>query len=85
MRPNQYDASARIMKVGKRIAITIVVCVPFLIVFAYLTRNLIKSSAIQIVCFMLIMGIVVLIEELISRKREKIKKETQIERKDVFR
>ena len=85
MRPTNVDMTARIMKVGKRIAITILICLPFLVLFAYFTRKIITSNALQIVCFMLIMGVVVLIEEIIARKREKQKKDTEIERRDVFR
>ena len=74
-----------IMKVAKRIAITILCCVPVMVIFGYLTRNLIKSDALQIVCFMLIMGIAVAIVEVIARAKEK-EKEQEIETKrDVFK
>lgn len=87
MRPvnNNPETYSAIMKVGKRIAITILVCVPFLIVFAYLMRNIITSNVVLIICFVLIMGIAVLIEEIIARKREKVKKETIVEKRDVFK
>ena len=63
------------MKVAKRIAITMLCCVPFLIIFAYLTRNVITSNGLQILCFVLIMGVVVLIEELVEVE----------DKKDVFK
>lgn len=84
---NQNEIMQNAMKVGKRIAITILCCVPFLIAFAYLTRDVIKSNALQILIFVLFMGFVVLIEEVIVRNREKRKKaKAQLENnKDVFK
>ena len=73
------------MKVAKRIAITILCCVPVMIIFAYLTRNAIKSNAIQIVCFMLIMGIAVAVVEVIARRKEKQQKEIVETKRDVFK
>ncbi|HIU06850.1 MAG TPA: hypothetical protein IAC46_04645 [Candidatus Onthoplasma faecigallinarum] len=87
MRKNQQEIIQNIMKVGKRIAITILCCVPFLIAIGYLLRNVITSNAVQILLFMLIMGIAVLIEELIARKRER-RRQAKIELegdKDVFK
>lgn len=87
MRKNQQEITQNIMKVGKRIAITILCCVPFLIAIGYLLRNVITSNAVQILLFMLIMGIAVLIEELIARKSER-RKQAKIELegdKDVFK
>ncbi len=87
MRKNQQEITQNIMKVGKRIAITILCCVPFLIAIGYLLRNVITSNAVQILLFMLIMGIAVLIEELIARKRER-RRQAKIELegdKDVFK
>lgn len=72
------------MKVAKRIAITMLCCVPFLIIFAYLTKNVITSNGLQILCFVLIMGAVVLIEELIARRKKKNKVEVE-DKKDVFK
>ncbi len=72
------------MKVAKRIAITMLCCVPFLIIFAYLTRNVITSNGLQILCFVLIMGVAVLIEELIARRKKKNKVEVE-DKKDVFK
>ena len=72
------------MKIAKRIAITMLCCVPFLIIFAYLTRNVITSNGLQILCFVLIMGVVVLIEESIARRKKKNKVEVE-DKKDVFK
>ena len=87
MRPvnNNQETYNAIMKVAKRIAITILICVPFLIVFAYFTRNIITSNVAQVLIFILVMGVAVLLEEVIVRKREKQKKETEIEKRDVFK
>ena len=87
MRPTQNDVIQSATKVAKRVAITILVCIPFLIVFAYLMRNIITSNGLQIVCFMLIMAVAVLIEEIVARKKEKRKKAQEIlsPKKDVFK
>ena len=83
----QNEIMQNAMKVAKRISITILICIPFLVVFAYLTRNVITSNVLQILCFILIMGVVVLIEEIVVRKREKKKKAKEILEgtKDVFK
>ena len=83
----QNEIMQNAMKVAKRIAITILACVPFLILFAYFTRNIITSDVLQIVCFILIMGVVVLIEEIVARKKEKRKKAKELleGKKDVFK
>ena len=87
MKNIQNQQFQNITKVAKRIGLTILCCLPVLIAFAYLTRNVIKSDAIQIVCFVLIMGVAVLIEELISRKKEKAKERKALleKSKDVFK
>jgi len=86
MKHNQQpEYMAQAMKVAKRIALTIACCIPVLIIFAYLTRNVITSNALQILIFMAFMGTVVAIEEVIAGKREKNKKEQVIENRDVFR
>ena len=74
-------------KVAKRIAITILISIPFLLAFAFLTRKVITSNGLQILCFVLIMGVFVLVEELIVRAKERRKKkEAQVEEKtDVFK
>ena len=84
---NRDQAYQGVMKVAKRIAITILCCLPFLLVFAYLMRNIITSSVTQIFCFMIIMGTAVLIEEIIVRKKEKQKREEELTnpKKDVFK
>lgn len=82
---NNNETYKNMMKVAKRIAITILCCVPVMIVFGYLTRRVITSSAVQIVCFMLIMGIAVAVEEVIVRAKEKQKAEEIETKKDVFK
>lgn len=83
----QQDTFNKIMKVGKRIAITILCCVPVLVLFGYYTQNIIKDSWLQIICFMAIMGVAVLIVELIARKREKKKQAQNLlnDKKDVWK
>lgn len=83
--PNQQEFINNAMKVGKRIALTILVCIPILIIFAYLTRDIITSDVAQVLIFIAVMGVAVLLEEIIVRKREKQNKEMQIEKKDVFK
>ncbi len=88
MKRNSNDEMVKnAYKVAKRIAITVVSTIPFLIVFAYLMRNIITSDALQIASFVLILGVVVLIVEIIARVREKKKKEIEIleDKKDVFK
>ena len=82
---NRDEAVKNIMKVAKRIAITILCCVPVLIVFAYLTRKVITSDAVQVVCFMLIMGISVAVVEVVARTKEKKQKEEIETKRDVFK
>ena len=72
-------------KVAKRIAITILCCIPVMILFGYFTRNIIKSNGVQIVCFMLILGIAVAVEEVIARAKEKAKAEEVETKRDVFK
>ena len=85
MRPNNPEVAANAMKVAKRIAKTIACCIPVMILFAYLTRNIITTSFLQILCFVGIMAVAVTIVEIIARKREKVKIEESVEHKDVFR
>lgn len=86
-RPTQQEFINNAMKVAKRIAITVLVCIPFIIIFGYLTRNVIKSDVAQVFIFMAIMGVAVLIEEIVVRKREKRKQAQEIlePKKDVFK
>ena len=74
-------------KVAKRIAITILCCVPVMIIFGYLTRKVITSNVVQILCFMFIMAVGVTVVELIARAKEKAKKEQEMvePKKDVFK
>ena len=83
----QNEAYKAAMKVAKRIAITILCCMPVLLVFGYLTRNIITSDALQIICFVIIMGIAVAIVEVVARSREQRKQAMeQFEtKKDVFK
>lgn len=86
MRINNRDEGFKnAIKVAKRIAITILCCVPVLGVFAYFTRNIIKSDALQITCFVIIMGIAVAVVEVIARAKEKAKEEQVETKKDVFK
>lgn len=73
------------IKVAKRIAITILCCIPVLIVFGYLTRKVINSNVVQILCFMLIMGTAVAVVEVIARAKEKTKSEEIETKRDVFK
>lgn len=83
----QNEVYKRAMKVAKRIAITMLCCIPALIIFGYLTRNIITSDFWQIFCFVIIMGIAVVIVEVVARSREQKKAEqAQFEtKKDVFK
>ena len=82
---NREEGFKNAIKVAKRIAITILCCVPVIIVFSYLTRNVITSDFVQILCFTLIMGIAVAVEEVIARAKEKAKSEEVETKKDVFK
>ena len=82
---NRDQAFKNIMKVGKRIAITIACCIPVIIVFGYLTRNIITSDALQILCFTLIMGVAVAVVEIVARAKEKAKAEEIETKRDVFK
>ena len=83
----QNETMKKTMKVAKRIAITMLCCLPVLIIFGYLTRNIITSDFWQIFCFVIIMGIAVAIVEVVARSREQKKAEqAQFEtKKDVFK
>ncbi len=77
----------RIMKRTKRIAITILCCIPVMVAFGYLTRNVITSDVWQCVCFIGIMSVAVLVVELIhaARERKKALKNLVEEDQDVFK
>ena len=84
MRNTNNPQFNNLLKVGKRIAITMLVCVPFLILFGYFTRKVITQNWLQIICFIVIMGVAVLFEEIVARKREK--KKTEVTKDyDVFK
>ena len=89
MRRNQVqnEIMQKAMKVAKRIAITILCCIPVMIIFGYLTRNIITSEVLQCLCFILIMGVAVLIVEIVTRKKEARKQaKAMLEtKKDVFK
>ena len=85
---NQQDEMFKnAKKVAKRIAITMLCCLPVLFLFSYFTRNIITQDWLEILCFMLIMGVAVAVEEVIVRKRERRKAELEIleTKKDVFK
>ena len=82
---NRDEIFRNTMKVGKRIGITILCCVPIMIIFGYLTRNIIKSNVLQIVCFMIIMSVAVAIVELFARAKEKQREEEKEIKRDVFK
>lgn len=84
---NNDEIVKSVMKVAKRIAITVLCTIPFLIIFAYLMRNIITSDWLQILSFLLIMIVVVAIEEIIVRAKEKRKQNSEIieNKTDVFK
>ena len=77
------DLMKRIMKRGKRLVITILCCLPALILFGYFTRNIITSNIAQIAIYVTVMLVVVLIVETIAKRKEENKQE--IEDVDVFK
>ncbi len=79
------EAYKNIIKVAKRIAITVLCCIPVLIIFGYLTRNVITQDWLQVICFMLILGVAVLVEEVVSRRKEKRTEVLKDIQKDVFK
>ena len=87
MRDNRNEAYKNMMKVAKRIAFEILISLPICIVFAYLTRNLITSDVLQIVCFIVIMGVAVLIGELVHKRKQQKKEAEDLlnPKKDVFK
>ena len=72
-----------VYKKAKRIAITVLICIPFLFVLAYLTRRVITQNWMQILMFVSILLVVVIVEELIYSSRQKRKQD--VETKDVFK
>lgn len=82
---NNNDSFKNAMKVAKRIALTILCCVPVLVVFGYLTRKVITSDVVQIICFMAIMAVAVVCVEVIARAKEAKQKEEVETKRDVFK
>ena len=86
MRNNLRDDAVKgFMKVAKRIAIAILCCVPVMIVFGYLTRNVITSNFAQSAIFFVFMAVVVAVVEIVARRKEKAKLEEVETKKDVFK
>ena len=87
MRDNRNESYQKMMKTAKRIAMEILISLPVCIVFAYLTRNVITSDVLQIMCFMVIMGVAVLIGELAYKHKQQKKEAQDIlnPKKDVFK
>ena len=87
MRDNRNETYQKMMKTAKRIAIEILISLPICIVFAYLTRNVITSDFLQVVCFIVIMGVAVLIGELAYKHKQQKKEAQEIlnPKKDVFK
>ena len=87
MRDNRNETYQNMMKTAKRIAIEILISLPVCLVFAYLTRNVITSDVLQIICFMVIMGVAVLIGELAYKRKQQKKQAQEIlnPKKDVFK
>ncbi len=85
---NQLDnAYKNAVKVAKRIAITVLCCIPVMLLIAYLLRTVITSRLVLVLFFVAFMGIAVLLEEIVVRKREKLlKEEKELHKsKDVFK
>ena len=88
MRVDRSESYRKALKIGKRIAITILICIPFLILFGYYTRNIITADWAQILIFMVIMGLAVTIEELVAKRKEQKKEAQEIlkePKEDVFK
>jgi len=87
MRDNRNEAYKAIMKNAKRIALEILISLPVCVIFAYLTRNVITSDFLQILCFIVIMGVAVLIGELAYKRKQQKKEAQEIlnPKKDVFK
>lgn len=87
MRDTINNTPENTIKKAKRIALTMIFCVPLVVVFGYLTRNVITNNVVTIICFMAIFGVVVLIEELLyNRHQKKIEEKRKTNKsKDVFK
>lgn len=75
------------IRVAKRISITVVCCIPFLLVFSYLMRNKITASWANILIYLAVFLVVVGLEELVVRRKEKLQAERKKsgEQRDVFK
>lgn len=75
------------LKVAKRIVVTVLCCLPVLILFAYFTRNIITSDFWQVFIFICFMSVAVLIEELVTRAKIKRKQAEELlgTKKDIFK
>ena len=82
---NRDEAYKNAIKVAKRIAITVLWCIPVLILFGYLTRNIITHRALTILCYIIIMGVAVAVVEVIARAKEKQKEQESDTKRDVFK
>ena len=87
MRDNRDEMINRTMKVAKRIVITMCCCIPFLIIFSHLMRNILTENWQSILIYIAVMGLAVLVVELIARKRERDRARRAIleDKKDVFK
>lgn len=76
----------RMMKTAKRIVVTMLCCVPFLIVIAYLCRQFLHGWM-QYLLFVAVLGLVVGVEELVFNRLVKRKEAKRIieGNKDVFK
>ena len=79
------EAYKNAIKVAKRIAITILCCIPVMIIFGYLTRKVITSNVLQGVCFIAIMSIAITIVEVVVRIKDKKQQEEIETKRDVFK
>ncbi len=82
---NNFDVH-NFIRVAKRIAITVVCCIPFLLVFSFLMRNKLTASWAYILIYLGVFLIAVGIEEVIVRRKEKVKAEKEkLGKRDVFK
>lgn len=86
MRDNRNESFQNMMKIAKRIAIEILISLPFCVVFGYLTKRYIRGFG-QVLCFMVIMAVAVVVGELIFKHKQKKKQAQEIlnPKRDVFK
>lgn len=83
---NRYEQSVIIKGYVKRIGITILCCLPALIIIGYILRNL--NSVATIAIFTLFMAVVIVIEEYIHLRtatKKDLKKKILHKDEDVFK